>query len=269
MMFRALVSLAAVTSVLACPQHDFNTRAVGIEKRADGASDWAYATSNTWGATDNDTVCQSGMTQSPINLPSGLFSWNHAPTFKYSSRVSGTLYNWGYGPSFSLNKTNGVDYSANPSFKFDGETVYLLSWHTHAPSEHLIGGSRTRAELHLVHGDASGTPRGVIGLRINPCANKSSNFLAQFISQIPGHASSTRTPIDSLDMSLALSEVGNLKFFWTYKGSLTTPPCSEGLRWWVAGKVLEVSDAQMQALLSVSLYSARVEQMVWNHAINA
>ena len=68
-------------------------------------------------------------------------------------------------------------------------------------------------------------------------------------------------------MPLALKEVGNLKNFWTYKGSLTTPPCSEGLRWWVAGKVLEVSDAQMQALLGVSTYSARVEQMVWNHAI--
>ncbi|KAG4438309.1 hypothetical protein IFR05_006196 [Cadophora sp. M221] len=266
MMFRALVSLAAVSSVLACPQHDFNTRALGIQKRADEPSGWAYATSNTWGANDNDTICQSGMTQSPINLPSGSFSKNHAPTFKYSAPISGALFNWGFGPSFSVNRTNGVDYSANPSFTFDGETVYLLSWHTHAPSEHLIGGVRTRAELHLVHGDASGTPRGVVGLRINP-STKSSNFIAQFIESTPGHDSSVRTQVDTLDMSLAIKEVGSLKNFWTYKGSLTTPPCSEGLRWWVAGKVLEVSDAQMQALLGVSVYSARVEQMVWNHAI--
>ncbi|PVH74355.1 carbonic anhydrase [Cadophora sp. DSE1049] len=267
-MFRALISLAAVASVLACPQHDFNTRATdGLAKRADAPSGWTYAASNTWGVSgENDTICLTGMTQSPINLPSSSFSKNHVPTFAYSAPVSGALFNWGFGPGFSLNRTNGVDYSANPSFTFDGETVYLLSWHTHTPSEHLINNVRTRAELHLVHGDASGTPRGVVGLRINP-SSKSSPFVEQFISETPHHDSSDRTLVDELDMSLALKEVGSLKSFWTYKGSLTTPPCSEGLRWWVASKVLEVSDAQMQALLGVSVYSARVEQMVWNHAI--
>ncbi|KAK0117909.1 hypothetical protein ONS95_012225 [Cadophora gregata] len=265
-MLRTLAVLAAVTSVLACPQHDYNTRATdGLAKRADGPSGWTYAASNTWGVA-NDTICLTGTTQSPINLPSGSFSKTHIPSFAYSAPASGTLFNWGFGPSFSLNKSNGVDFSANPSFKFDEETVYLLSWHTHIPSEHLINNVRTRAEIHLVHGDASGIPRGVIGLRINP-SSKSSPFFAQFVSQVPHHGSSNRTQVDQLDMSLALKEVGSLKNFWTYKGSLTTPPCSEGLRWWVAGKVLEISDSQMKALLGVSAYSARVEQMVWSHAI--
>lgn len=51
--------------------------------------------------------------------------------------------------------------------------------------------------------------------------------------------------------------------FWTYKGSLTSPPCTEGIRWFVARNVLFVSVEQMQAILAVSTYSARVEQEVW------
>ncbi|KAL2062647.1 hypothetical protein VTL71DRAFT_5719 [Oculimacula yallundae] len=269
-MLRALVSLAAVASVLACPQHDFNTRAVdGLNKRADGPAAWTYGASGTWGVKEsiNDTVCNTGMTQSPINLPTDKFSTAHAPKFSYTKLVSGSLFNWGFGPAFSLNKTNGEDYSGNPSFTYGNQTVYLLSFHTHAPSEHLIGGQRTRAELHLVHGDAAGTPKGVVGIRVNPSA-KSSKFIEQVISKTPGHESLTRAPMDGIDMSLALAEAGGVKKFWTYKGSLTTPPCSEGLRWWVAGDVMQVSDVQMQALLDVSVYSARNEQMVWNHGIN-
>lgn len=142
-MFYVFISLAAISSVLACPQHDFNIRAVGIERRAD-AGTWEYATSSTWGVSGeskshyplpkrflrcpDDTLCLTGMTQSPINLPSGSFSKKHAPSFEYSSAVAGELFNWGFGPSFKLNKTNGVDYTGNPSLDFDNETLYLLSW---------------------------------------------------------------------------------------------------------------------------------------------
>ena len=49
-MLQAFVILAAVTTVLACPQHDYNTRATdGLVKRADAPSGWTYAASNTWG----------------------------------------------------------------------------------------------------------------------------------------------------------------------------------------------------------------------------
>jgi carbonic anhydrase len=58
-------------------------------------------------------------------------------------------------------------------------------------------------------------------------------------------------------MGLALSECGGLSSYWTYKGSLTTPPCSEGLRWWVSGGVMGVSAAQMGELEKVSGFSSR------------
>jgi carbonic anhydrase len=49
---------------------------------------------------------------------------------------------------------------------------------------------------------------------------------------------------------------------------MTSPPCTEGLRWFVAGDVLVASTAQLQDLLGVSKYSARAEQMLWQHGVN-
>jgi carbonic anhydrase len=51
-------------------------------------------------------------------------------------------------------------------------------------------------------------------------------------------------------------------------GSLTSPPCTEGIRFFVARNILFVGNAQMQDILNVSTYSARAEQEVWLHQIN-
>jgi carbonic anhydrase len=58
-------------------------------------------------------------------------------------------------------------------------------------------------------------------------------------------------------------------FLWTFSaGSLTSPPCTEGIRFFVARNILFVGNAQMQDILNVSTYSARAEQEVWLHQIN-
>ncbi|KAI9047232.1 hypothetical protein LZ554_008686 [Drepanopeziza brunnea f. sp. 'monogermtubi'] len=268
-MFRSLIGLAAVSAVLACPQDNSNVRVAGLQKRADeaAASPWTYEGARTWGntAVNGSETCQTGMTQSPINLPWEQYSRVHIPTLNYTT-VSGTVSNWGYGIQFMLNKTNGQDYTGNPTLR-DGENVYYLhSFHTHTPSEHRINGERSHGELHLVHADAEGKPKGVLGLRINPSENESP-FLAQVLG-CPGVDSTAVKYMESVNMVQALEEVDHVRKFWTYKGSLTTPPCGEGLRWWVAEDVMQVSDAQMQSLLGVSLYSSRIEQSVWRHDVN-
>lgn len=66
----------------------------------------------------------------------------------------------------------------------------------------------------------------------------------------------------------ALQEVNVFSDFWTYMGSLTSPPCTQGIRWWVARNTLFVGVQQMREILGVSTFSARVEQLVWEHGIN-
>lgn len=219
--------------------------------------------------------------QSPIGLmiTQGL-SLNHIPTFTYPASTSGNLYNWGYGPAFTLASTNTdsheVDLSHNPSLTWDNQTVYLKGWHIHAPADHSVQFDRSKAELHLVHADKAGHEKAVVAIRIDP-GNSASPFFNQFLS-VPSHTSSaipsfprwdnTTTIPAKLDLRMMLSEVNNLGEFWTYKGSLTSPPCTEGIRWFVGRNVLFVSVEQMVAILRVSTYSARVEQEVWRHEIN-
>lgn len=204
-------------------------------------------------------------------LTQGL-STEHIPTFNpaTTSSVTGSLSNWGYGPAFTSNETS-TDKKA--SMTYDNTTLYLKGWHIHSPADHSVQGDRSKAELHLVHADANGVEQGVVAIRIDP-GNADSKFLSQILSSnanttnpMPSFNSQETIPM-SLDIYQAIKEVNMFNDFWTYQGSLTSPPCTENIRWWVARNTMYVSVEQMQAILAVSTFSARVEQEVWMHGIN-
>lgn len=190
--------------------------------------------------------------------------------FDYPNEITGDLYNWGYGPAYSIDHEEGV-WTDLPAMTFDednrNETVYLASWHIHAPADHTVQGDRSKAELHLVHHNAAGKERAVLAIRIDP-----GNSDSKFFNQLPGmvHFNETDTRLANTPMNIneALNEINQFSDFWTYKGSLTSPPCTEGKRWFVARNIMFVSDLQMQAILRASTYSARAEQEVWGHQLN-
>ncbi|CZT07058.1 related to carbonic anhydrase precursor [Rhynchosporium agropyri] len=279
-MLSLLVVIAAIPSILACPQHDLAARGKSLNKRAGGEQDWAYEASYNWGMINkNYTLCQTGTQQSPIPLQitQGL-STSHVPSFDAASysAVPGALSNWGYGPAFTTS-TNS-DFASGPAMRFDNTTLYLKGLHIHSPADHSVQGDRSKAELHLVHADATGKERGVIAIRIDP-GNADSLFFSQMLGQkangtvepasnpIPSFTSQETIPMN-LDILEAIREVNMFNDFWTYEGSLTSPPCTEGIRWWVARNTMYVSIQQMQAILAISTFSARVEQEVWMHGIN-
>ncbi|KAK5733850.1 hypothetical protein LTR17_009402 [Elasticomyces elasticus] len=238
----------------------------------EGAPEWTYEATADWGNLDPEYhLCQTGTQQSPIHLrlDQGLSS-NVKVSFDYPRNVKGVLTNGGHGPSFAIDHPEG-EYTSLPAttFEIDGtnETVYLVSWHTHTPGEHIVSGVRTMAVLHFVHVDAKGDYRSVVWFRIHPGAE---NFESPFFGQLPKYVGANETEGEmsaEVDHSLALEQVSHLKDFWTYQGSLTSPPCKEGLRWFVAREVLFVSDVQMQDLLQVSSFSAREEQDIWRHGV--
>jgi carbonic anhydrase len=154
--------------------------------------------------------------------------------------------------------------------KFDGQEVFNKGWHIHSPSDHLINGKRSRAEIHMVHVTAEDEEAAVIGLRLS-VAPAGSGIESQFIKQLgPMIHFNDTAQIEGLPVNfrLAIEEVGGVQEFWTYKGSLTTPPCSEGLRWFIPKQELLVSEGQMVEILAASRFSGRVEQGVWLHDIN-
>ncbi|KJX99004.1 carbonic anhydrase like protein [Zymoseptoria brevis] len=278
----AAVVAATFSGVFACPEHDFHAESkrtdLHIKKRADdAATEWAYEASYNWGElSENYTLCQAGTQQAPIPLllTQGL-SLVHQPDFyNYSDSINGSFYNWGYGPAMTLSHPED-DYTTLPSFTFDdgtigdgNETVYMTGWHIHAPADHSVGGQRSKAELHYVHVDAAGNPRAVLAFRIDP-GNSDSAFFRQLPEFISFRNTDMRTNMTDFNPFMALQEVNKFSEFWTYRGSLTSPPCTEGIRFYLARNILFVSVEQMQAILAVSTYSARAEQQVWQHQINA
>ena len=217
-------------------------------------------------------MCQTGSQQSPIplRLDQGLSRY-HTLNFDYPTNVTGDFHNWGYGPAYRLDRPNETDFTTLPSAIFDegnvNETVYLASWHIHAPADHSVQGDRSKAELHFVHADAQGHERAVLAIRIDP-GNSNSTFFNQLPPMIGFNQTENHSLQVPMDISAFLPEINNFSDFWTYKGSLTSPPCTEGLRWFVARNIMFVSDQQMQDILRVSTFSARSEQEVWRHDIN-
>jgi carbonic anhydrase len=153
--------------------------------------------------------------------------------------------------------------------KNDGvnETAVLKGWHVHAPADHTVQGDRSKAELHMVFASPNGTNRAVFAFRIDP-GNTESPFFSQLPPMISFRETQREVRNTEIQNRLAIEEVNSFREFWTYRGSLTSPPCTEGIRWYVARNVLFVSNEQMQAILGVSTFSARAEQEVWLHAIN-
>lgn len=172
------------------------------------------------------------------------------------------------GPAFDVEHENDV-WINNPRLDFDDETVYLAGWHIHTPADHTVNGLRTRAELHLVHKTSNGIDRAIVAVLMDP-GSENHTFIDQFPTELIKFNNSD--PDKHVNVSLNLNDVlqtaSAFKEFWTYEGSVTSPPCNEGVRWFVARPVLYMSNEQMRNILAASAYSSRPEQMVWMHRIN-
>ncbi|KAL8847390.1 MAG: hypothetical protein Q9221_007577 [Calogaya cf. arnoldii] len=261
----------------------------GSTNTSDLSPDWAYDASYDWGAIQTDYAdCQTGTQQSPIalSLTNGLSLYHH-PTFdNYDRNITGNWTNWGYGPSFTLDHA-ADDYTTLPAMQWDNITSYLKGWHIHAPADHSVGGDRSKAEMHLVHVDSKGHEIAVLAIRLDP-GTTPLPFFRQLPKMVPFQTGPDRSPSrdvapgqpprsnkpevmedTSMNMALALNSVYQVSEFWTYKGSLTSPPCGEGIRWFVARTIAFTSVEQMKAILGASTYSARQEQEVWLHEINS
>jgi carbonic anhydrase len=126
---------------------------------------------------------------------------------------------------------------------FDATSRYtLLQFHFHAPSEHRINGQLADAELHPVHQNALGE-LAVVGVLLK-IDNKNANPLFdQIMSGAPvGVAASTENNLGGEINAKDLLPKGKSSYY-TYTGSLTTPPCTEGVNWYVLSNTGAISSA--------------------------
>ncbi|HVR29785.1 MAG TPA: carbonic anhydrase family protein, partial [Thermoanaerobaculia bacterium] len=170
---------------------------------------------------------ETGRRQSPIDLASPARA-KLPRLFFFYSETAFEVENNGH--------TIEVPYEPGSVLYVGGEPLTLQQFHFHAPSEHTVDGRFSDMELHLVHTDALGSNAVVaVLLEVGASANP-------VIDEIFAHAPADEGSVDVggvLDAGELLP--GSLGYF-TYAGSLTTPPCTEGVRWFVLKRSVQVSE---------------------------
>ncbi|MCP2264700.1 carbonic anhydrase [Promicromonospora thailandica] len=244
---RALPALLILPLLASCATGPTNG---GDAPPADTAEvHWTYdgdTGQDAWGGLSDDfAACSSGNAQSPIDLPA-----HAAETTPEHLRVTAE-------PTEAESVDTGhtvqlVPEGAGSAVEWEGLDHDLAQVHFHAPSEHTVDGEALAAEFHLVHTTAAGDT-----LVVGVLAQEGPEQNAAWQPFVEG-AEAPGTDGLALDVEAMLPADPT---FETYLGSLTTPPCTEGVRWVVYTTPVELSADQLAVLEEASHgHNARTTQ---------
>ncbi|MHA1036779.1 carbonic anhydrase [Enterobacter ludwigii] len=201
------------------------------------ASHWSYEGEGApehWGELDEAyKTCQSGMNQSPINIESTA-----------NAHLSPLQTHYIDGPVTLTNNGHTIQASEKPETRdtltLDKQTWTLQQFHFHAPSENTVHGKKFAMEMHLVHKNAAGE-LAVVAVMFDKGATNPE--LDKLWSVMPEQAEQNVSIKQELNLNKLIPKD---KTYWRFSGSLTTPPCSEGVTWIVLKHPLTVSAEQLE-----------------------
>ena len=186
-----------------------------------------------WGELSDDFIrCRDGLNQSPVDIVATVHADLPELNFEYHGSPLRETHN---GHSIQLSVSPG-NYLEMPEIE---QKVELQQAHFHSPSEHAVGGKLYDMEIHLVHTKEDG---GLVVVGIMIEEGEEDPMLNRIWSFMPKKTG------DSTESPLTVFEAGILpptSEYYTYNGSLTTPPCSEGVRWIVLKEHLSASAEQI------------------------
>jgi carbonic anhydrase len=210
---------------------------------------WSYA-GNTgpehWGELQPDfRVCQLGLEQTPIDLNASVRGEAGQAALDYRQHPLRIVNN---GHTIQVNVDPGSTCTIG-NIRYD-----LAQFHFHHPSEHLLAGRPFDMECHFVHRSSAGG-LAVVGVFIK--AGTRNEALAPVFDALPRtQGPEVRSPA-TINLAAMLPRAGG---YFRYMGSLTTPPCSEGLTWTVFKEPTEASPDQIRQFAALFPNNARPVQ---------
>ncbi len=231
-----------VVTVIAASLVGCTSVPVGDAKQ-EGTTHWTYSGEEgpeNWAKLAPEFGACAGKNQSPINL-TNFIEANLKP-IKFSYQVGGNeILNNGH--------TVQVNYAAGSSISVDDIQFDLKQFHFHAPSENHINGKSYTMEAHLVHADKDGNLVVVALMFKEGVENK---VLAKIWPSIPKNAGEK----NALPSPFAVAQLlPSNRDYYRFNGSLTTPPCTEGVRWLVIKQPVSASKEQVEAFSHVMHHS--------------
>lgn len=201
---------------------------------AEHPAHWGYAGEvgpEHWSEFESDFgACSSGRNQSPIDL--GNFIEADLPRI---------IFNYKPGGHQVVNNGHAIQVNYNPgsSITVDSTVFELKQFHFHSPSENTIDGKSFPMEAHFVHADAKGNLAVVALMFEQGESNKLLETVWPQVLQVENGKEALRPEVSAADLLHANHD------YYRYNGSLTTPPCSEGVRWLVLKHPAKATDEQL------------------------
>jgi len=197
------------------------------------AADWRYDDSSSgpanWATLSPAFAACSASNQSPVELAGGIEAELPPIGYHYLAGPS-ELVDTGHTMQLNVGEGSRID--------LDGHGFALRQLHFHAPSEHRVEGRSYPLEMHLVHVDAGGG-LAVVGVLFEQGAAQP--WLDTLAANLPPDPDRPQA-LSDFDAGALLPEQRD---YFRYSGSLTTPPCNEGVRWIVLKQPLSASASQL------------------------
>jgi carbonic anhydrase len=223
----------------------------GADGHAAGSAHWDYkgtAGPAAWGGLKPEfSLCSVGQRQSPIDIKGGLAVDLEPVRFEYKASRFGVLDN-GHTVQVNLASGNHIDVG--------GKRFELQQFHFHRPSEERIDGRQFEMSLHLVHKDDQGR-LAVVALLFEK--GPAHPVLQKVWNNLPLERNEENTARAPLELAELLPTD---RRYFTYMGSLTTPPCSEGVQWIVMRQPVTLTPEQIEIFARIYPMNARPTQQL-------
>lgn len=195
-----------------------------------------------WGELSSEyTTCKIGHHQSPIDITQSVQTNLPPLNFHYQALPLEIENN---GHSIKINAPAGI-------LKIGEDSYQLQQLHFHAPAEEAVNGKRAAMVAHLVHQDVQ-RHLAVVAIFMNEgAANPFIEAAWKVLPKIPGSPQKHPTQIDVNQL------LPKNKEYYTYEGSLTTPPCTEGVKWLVLKEPMTLSAKQLEEFKKIYPHNAR------------
>jgi carbonic anhydrase len=212
------------------------------------SAEWTYEGDTgpeRWGSLRAEyATCATGTRQSPVDLAGTVEDDVADIVFAYRETPL-AIFNNGH--------TIEVEIEDGSAIEVAGGTYEAAQFHFHAGSEHAIDGERYPLEMHIVHRSAAGDLT-VVGLMV--AIGAPNGALAPVFDHIPPEVSTGPEVVAGATIDLA-AVLPDVRTSYGYDGSLTTPPCTEGVAWYVLTSPIEISEEQLARFTDVVDGNAR------------
>ena len=201
-----------------------------------------------WSELDSDyTVCNTGREQSPIDIRSAKKTV--LPEIRFENKSGALKYVINNGHTI---RVDYHDVLGKGNFLVVGDKRYQLTqFHFHSPSEEYIEGKTHRMEVHLMYKSSDGKVAGVAVFVEGGSANLTVQKVWDHMPTFEGQEA-----VDGVEINPDALLPKNHAYYM-YMGSLTAPPCTEGVTWFVLKTPIDFSQEQIQAFTKLYPNNAR------------